>query len=178
MRIDPVTHCIVGAEYAPSPNCDDRPGNTDIDLLVIHNISLPPGQFARGYVKDFFLNKLDADAHPYFQKIKDMHVSSHLFIERNGKLIQFVPFNKRAWHAGKSCYRGRQACNDFSIGIELEGDDNTVYTDHQYNVLNAVIVCLQMTYPALSSKQIVGHSDIAAGRKTDPGLTFDWSRLE
>lgn len=178
MRIDSTTHCIAGAEYMPSPNCDDRPGHTNIDLLVIHNISLPPGEFANGCVKDFFLNRLDSNAHPYFQSIKDMRVSSHLFIERDGKLTQFVPFHKRAWHAGKSCHQGRQACNDFSIGIELEGDDNTEYTDHQYNVLNAVIVCLQMTYPGLSGRRIVGHSDIAAGRKTDPGPAFDWGRLE
>ena len=178
MRIDPHTHLIVGAEFVPSPNCDARPDETAIDLLVIHNISLPPSEFGCGNIQQFFCNKLDVSKHPYFLEIKDMKVSSHLLIERDGKLTQFVPFNMRAWHAGKSCFEGRQACNDFSIGIEMEGTDDIPYTDAQYTVLNAVIMSLQMTYPSLYKDQIVGHSDIAPGRKTDPGPAFDWDRLQ
>ena len=177
MRIDPTTHCIVGAECIESPNCDQRPDGTAIDLIVIHNISLPPSEFGGGYVKDLFQNKLDSSIHPYFEEIKGMEVSSHLMIERSGKLIQFVPFNKRAWHAGKSCFEGREACNDFSIGIELEGADDIEYTDAQYDVLRAVILSLQMAYPTLSERKIVGHCDIAPGRKTDPGPAFDWERI-
>ncbi len=177
MRVDLCTHCIVGVEYIASPNCDERPAENEIDLLVVHNISLPPNRFGGGYIQDFFQNKLDISADPYFEEIKELQVSSHLLIERTGKLIQFVPFNKRAWHAGESCFDGRQRCNDFSIGIELEGSDEIEYTDAQYRVLRAVILCLQMTYPGLSGGNIVGHSDIAPGRKTDPGSAFDWTRI-
>ena len=178
MRINPSTHCIVGADFIESPNFDERPHDAAIDLLVIHNISLPPNEFGGGYVKDLFQNKLDPSIHPYFEEIKGMEVSSHLFIERSGKLIQFVPFNQRAWHAGASCFEGRERCNDFSIGIELEGSDDIDYTDEQYRVLRAVTLCLQMTYPGLSNnKHIVGHCDIAPERKTDPGPAFDWGRL-
>ena len=177
MRIDPVTHCIVGAEFIQSPNFDARPDDANIELIVVHNISLPPNEFGGGYVSGLFLNKLDPSIHPYFEEINGMEVSSHLFIERSGKLVQFVPFNQRAWHAGKSCYEGRERCNDFSIGIELEGADDIEYTDEQYQVLNAVILCLQMTYPGLNNNKIVGHSDIAPDRKTDPGRAFDWNRL-
>lgn len=178
MRIDPSTHCIVGAEFTESPNFDERPENTEIDLLVVHNISLPPNEFGGGYVKDLFQNKLDSSIHPYFEEISGMQVSSHLFIERSGKLIQFVPLNMRAWHAGASCFEGRARCNDFAIGIELEGADNIDYTDEQYRVLQAVILCLKMTYSGLNIPgRVVGHSDIAPGRKTDPGPAFDWNRL-
>lgn len=177
MRIDPIKHVVVGADYIASPNCDERPSGADLSLLVIHNISLPPSEFGGGYVKDLFQNTLDPSIHPYFDEIKDMEVSSHLFIDRDGKLTQFVPFNMRAWHAGKSCFEGRERCNDFSIGIELEGADDIDYTDAQYRVLRAVVLCLQMTYPGLSSNQIVGHCDIAPGRKTDPGPAFDWNRV-
>lgn len=177
MRIDPVTHLIAGVNFVSSPNCDLRPEHTAIELIVIHNISLPPGIFGQGYIHDFFQNRLDASRHPYFDEIKELNVSSHLLIERTGQLTQFVPFNRRAWHAGQSEYQGRMACNDFSIGIELEGTDSEVYTDSQYSVLNAVITSLTMTYPQLAKNNIVGHSDIAPGRKTDPGPAFDWSRL-
>ena len=178
MRIDPHTHLIIGAEYVPSPNYDARPDGTLVDLLVIHNISLPPSEFGCGNIQQFFCNELDVSKHPYFQEIKDMKVSSHLLIERAGKLTQFVPFNMRAWHAGKSCFEGRQACNDFSIGIEMEGTDTIPYAQAQYDVLNAVIMSLQMAYPALHMNNIVGHSDIAPGRKTDPGPAFDWNKLQ
>ncbi len=177
MRIDTNTHLIVGAEFIESPNFDQRPDDADIDLIVVHNISLPPNEFGGGFIQAFFQNKLDVTVHPYFAEIKTLQVSSHLLIERSGRLIQFVPFNQRAWHAGESCYQGRERCNDFSIGIELEGADDIEYTDAQYRVLNAVIVCLQMTYPTLSNKQVVGHCDIAPERKTDPGPAFDWSKL-
>lgn len=177
MRIHPSTHLIVGAEFIASPNYDERPDGANIELLVIHNISLPPNEFGGSYVKDFFCNKLDASMHPYFKEIEGMEVSSHLLIERSGKLIQFVPFHKRAWHAGKSCFHGREHCNDFSIGIELEGADDVEYTDAQYDVLRAVILCLQMTYSGLNTNNITGHCDIAPGRKTDPGPAFHWSRL-
>ena len=177
MRIDPNSHLIVGAEFIESPNYDERPDDAVIDLIVVHNISLPPKEFGGGYVNDLFLNKLDPAIHPYFEEIKGMEVSSHLFIERSGKLIQFVPFNKRAWHAGQSCFEGRERCNDFSIGIELEGADDIEYTDAQYRVLNTVVLCLQMTYAGLTANNIVGHSDIAPGRKTDPGPVFNWDKL-
>lgn len=177
MRIDPATYCIVGTECIESPNCDQRPDGTAIDLIVIHNISLPPNEFGGGYVKDLFQNTLDSSIHPYFEEIKGMEVSSHLFIERSGKLIQFVPFNQRAWHAGASCFEGRERCNDFSIGIELEGADDIEYTEKQYGVLRSVILSLQMAYPTLNERKIVGHCDISPGRKTDPGAAFDWDRL-
>ncbi|MFK8026879.1 MAG: 1,6-anhydro-N-acetylmuramyl-L-alanine amidase AmpD [Gammaproteobacteria bacterium] len=177
MRIDPKSHVIVGAEFIESPNYDERPDDIDIDLLVVHNISLPPNEFGGSYVKDLFQNKLDPSVHPYFEEIKGMEVSSHLFIERSGKLIQFVPFNKRAWHAGKSCFEGRETCNDFSIGIELEGADEIEYTQKQYAVLNSVIQSLRMAYSSLHKGNIAGHSDIAPGRKTDPGPAFDWNKV-
>ncbi len=178
MRIDPNTHLIVGVNVVESPNCDVRPDGAVVDLLVIHNISLPPGEFGGGNVQKFFMNELDSSLHPYFEEINDMQVSSHLLIERDGKLTQFVPFNMRAWHAGQSCFDGRDYCNDFSIGIEMEGADDVPYTDVQYDVLNTVIMSLQMAYPGLYKNQIVGHSDIAPGRKTDPGPAFDWGKLQ
>jgi AmpD protein len=177
MRIDLNTHLIVGVDYQCSPNADDRPETTSIDLIVIHNISLPPCEFGTGCVQEFFTNKLDVSAHEYFEEIRDLHVSSHLFIERNGEVTQFVPFNKRAWHAGQSCFKDRQSCNDFSIGIELEGTDDIEYTARQYAVLKAIILSLQMAYPSLCLGNITGHSDIAPGRKTDPGPAFDWDKL-
>ncbi len=177
MRIDANSHLIAGVNYVPSPNADERPVECDPELIVIHNISLPPGEFGKGNVHKLFTNQLDCNAHSYFKEIKELRVSSHLLIERNGKLTQFVPFDKRAWHAGQSCYDGRGCCNDFSIGIELEGTDDLVYTDEQYRVLNAVIVSLQMAYSTLHASHIVGHCDIAPGRKTDPGPGFDWNRL-
>jgi|TARA_B110000240_G_C13189854_1_gene321510 AmpD protein len=177
MRIDPNTHLIVGVDYQCSPNADNRPEKTSIDLIVIHNISLPPYEFGTGCVQKFFANKLDISAHEYFEEIRDLHVSSHLFIERNGEVTQFVPFNKRAWHAGQSCFEGRPSCNDFSIGIELEGTDDIEYTVKQYVVLKAIILSLQMAYPSLSLGDLTGHSDIAPGRKTDPGPAFDWEKL-
>ena len=177
MRVDPNTHLIAGVNYTPSQNADARPVGCEIDLIVIHNISLPPGEFGNGHVHKLFTNQLNYSQHPYFEEIKDLRVSSHLLIERTGKLTQFVPFNQRAWHAGQSNFQGRDCCNDFSVGIELEGTDDTEYTNAQYHVLSAAIVSLQMAYPTLSSQNIVGHCDIAPERKTDPGGAFDWQRL-
>lgn len=177
MRIDQNSHIISGVHYYPSPNMDERPDLYDIQLIVIHNISLPPGEFGIGNVHKLFTNSLDSNAHPYFKEIEGLEVSSHLLIERSGKLSQFVPFYKRAWHAGQSSYQGRDRCNDFSIGIELEGTDDIEYTDQQYRVLSAVVVTLLSTYTTLSSERIVGHCDIAPQRKTDPGQSFDWQRF-
>lgn len=175
------THYIIDgwlqwAEHCPSPNFNSRPDKADISLMIIHNISLPPGEFGGGYVQKFFQNKLDASTHPYFKTIAELRVSAHLFIERDGKATQFVPFNARAWHAGNSSFAGIVDCNNFSIGVELEGTDETPYTDAQYVVLEKVTRQLLQTYPKLTPERIAGHSDIAPGRKTDPGPAFDWQR--
>jgi AmpD protein len=159
-----------------SPNTDQRPEQADISLLVIHNISLPPEQFGGPYIDQLFANCLDPNQHPYFAEIADLKVSSHLLIDRVGKITQFVPFNQRAWHAGVSEFEGRNNCNDFSIGIEMEGADNIAYTDTQYAVLTAVTQALLQAYPLITNDRIVGHMDIAPGRKTDPGPAFDWDR--
>ena len=164
------------ARRVPSPNVNTRPQGTGITLLVIHNISLPPEQFGGGFIEQFFTNQLDSTAHPYFASIANMEVSSHLLITRDGEVIQFVPFDQRAWHAGQSHFLGRKNCNDFSIGIELEGTDTIPYTDQQYTVLAQITQVLQQEYTGIIDENIVGHSDIAPGRKTDPGESFDWSR--
>ncbi len=164
------------ARRVPSPNCGPRPTSCDAELLVIHNISLPPRCYGGDWIERFFTNRLDWDEHPYFEEIRGVEVSAHLLIQRTGQLLQFVNFGERAWHAGQSCYQGRDNCNDFSIGIELEGSDDESYTDPQYTVLAAVTTLLIKHYPAIGAHQIVGHSDIAPGRKTDPGPAFDWAR--
>jgi AmpD protein len=161
-----------------SPNADPRPDKSDISLLVIHNISLPPGQFGGGHVAELFTNTLDPNTHPYFAEIANFKVSAHLLIDREGVVIQFVPFDQRAWHAGVSAFAGRPACNDFSIGIELEGTDTDPYTHLQYECLVKITQCLIAEYPALSSERVAGHSDIAPDRKTDPGPAFDWTRFK
>jgi AmpD protein len=145
--------------------------------LVIHGISLPPGEFGGPWIDDLFRNRLDPDAHPYFQGIAHLRVSAHLLIRRDGKLIQYVPLTRRAWHAGPSCFRGREQCNDFSIGIELEGADDVPYADRQYQVLRETIKAVIRRYPSITPHRIAGHSDIAPGRKTDPGPAFEWGRL-
>lgn len=178
MRIDPLSGLIDIARQVPSPNFDERPDNCRPELIVIHNISLPPGEFGGSAIDAFFTNKLNAAAHPYFAEISNMRVSAHVLIERDGRIVQYVPFTKRAWHAGASCYNGRTACNDFSVGIELEGTDDLPYTDSQYRQLAALIDALLIAYPGLSAERMVGHSDIAPGRKTDPGVSFDWRRLK
>ncbi|MET1255371.1 1,6-anhydro-N-acetylmuramyl-L-alanine amidase AmpD [Aliikangiella maris] len=162
------------ATKIPSPHFNERPDPDDISLLVIHNISLPPEQFGNDFVEDFFCGKLNCSLDPYFESIRDLRVSSHLFIKRCGALIQFVAFDKRAWHAGVSEYNGHENCNDFSIGIELEGTDHLAYTSAQYTTLQLVTQQLIAEYPQLTPQRIVGHCDIAPGRKTDPGISFDW----
>jgi AmpD protein len=161
------------ARFLPSPNCDERPPGAAVELLVIHGISLPPGEFGGDAVSDLFLNRLDPAAHPYFGGIAALRVSAHFFLRRDGEIIQFVPCALRAWHAGESQWRGRWRCNDFSLGIELEGSDDQPYTDPQYERLIMLARTLYRRYPIQAS---VGHADIAPGRKTDPGPAFDWVR--
>lgn len=164
---------LLGARQVPSPNFNARPTDQEIQLLVIHNISLPPSQFGGGYIEQFFQNQLDWSQHPYFQTIQGMQVSAHLLILRTGEVLQFVNFADRAWHAGRSSYLAQPECNDYSIGIELEGSDDLPFETAQYQSLVRVVHCLQQTYPSIQ-QHIAGHSDIAPGRKTDPGPYFDW----
>ena len=165
----------VRARRVGSPNVDGRPGGAAIELIVIHNISLPPGQFGGRAVEQLFTNRLQADAHPYFAQVAHLRVSAHFFISRDGRLTQFASTNRRAWHAGVSRWRGRDRCNDFSIGIELEGTDLRPYTAKQYARLARLIRALVCRYPAIQA--VAGHADIAPGRKSDPGPAFDWARL-
>jgi len=163
-----------GADFRPSPHFDDRPPGERISLVVIHGISLPPGEFGGPYVDQLFRGRLDPDAHPYFREILPARVSTHFLIPRGGALVQYVPCEKRAWHAGASRWKGRSRCNDFSVGIELEGADDVPYAEPQYETLAALLHALRERYGALD---VAGHSDIAPGRKTDPGPWFDWPRL-
>ena len=176
-NVDKATGLLEQATQCPSPNCDARPADTELSMIVVHGISLPPGKFGGPEIEALFTNRLDWDAHPYFSEIRGLEVSTHLLIRRDGSIIQFVPFDQRAWHAGASCFRGRHRCNDFSIGIELEGEDDTPYDDRQYTVLQDVIVALCRAYPAISPREVAGYCDIAPGRKIDPGPAFDWLRL-
>lgn len=162
--------------HVPSPNFNDRPDGTSISLVVIHNISLPPSQFGGGYIEQFFQNKLDPAAHPYFETIAALQVSAHVLITRCGEIIQFVSLQDRAWHAGQSCYAGQSNCNDYSIGIELEGSDDQPFVPVQYAVLRQLLALIYTAYPHTKG-HITGHSDIAPGRKTDPGPYFDWQQL-
>jgi AmpD protein len=165
-----------GARQVASPNHDARPPGVEADLIVVHGISLPPGDFGGPWIDRLFTNCLPLDKHPYFAEIGALRVSSHLVVARDGGLTQFVRFSDRAWHAGESSYNGRDACNDFSIGVELEGVDTVPYEAAQYATLAAVVAALCQAYPRLSADRLVGHSDIAPGRKTDPGPAFDWPR--
>lgn len=176
MLLDPVTGWCAGVRHCPSAHCNERPQG-EISLLVLHNISLPPGQFGTGKVQEFFTSGLNASEHAYFAGIVDMRVSAHFFIERDGQVSQFVSCLQRAWHAGVSSFAGRDNCNDFSLGIELEGTDDLPYSEAQYDALLALVQQLLAAYPALSVERICGHCDIAPGRKTDPGPAFDWPRL-
>jgi len=160
-----------------SPNRDPRPVWADVELVVVHNISLPPGKFGGGMVEELFCNQLDCSADPALSDLAGLAVSAHLFIDRRGRVTQFVPFNERAWHAGVSSWRGRAGCNDFAIGIELEGTDDKNYTKRQYARLGSTLRWLFRRYPRLAADTLVGHNEIAPGRKTDPGAAFDWSRL-
>lgn len=164
--------------FIPSPNCDERPKNTVIELMVIHGISLPKGEFGNGNIEALFLNQLNSAAHPSFAALKNLRVSAHLVIYRSGQITQFVPFNQRAWHAGISCFHGKKNCNDFSIGIELEGTDDTRYLPIQYEKLRTIVQLLHKEYPKITKNNIVGHSDIAPRRKTDPGVFFDWEEIK
>lgn len=177
MHIDITSGLVKEARQHLSPNCDSRPDESDISLIVIHGISLPPGKFGKDYIDQLFCNQLNPDEHPYFKDVSELKVSSHLLIRRDGEVVQYVPFQKRAWHAGVSCYEKRDCCNDYSIGIEMEGEDETPYTDIQYQVLATIIKDLIKSYPELNEQTITGHSDIAPGRKTDPGEAFDWGIL-
>lgn len=163
------------AQQRSSPHCDARPDATDISVLVVHGISLPAGEFGGPYIDDLFMGKLDSAAHPEFKPLEGLRVSAHCLIRRDGEIIQYVPFQQRAWHAGRSYYAGRRRCNDFSIGIELEGTDTAPYTKEQYDRLAAVAADLIRTYPKLNRRRIVGHQHIAPVRKTDPGPAFDWA---
>jgi AmpD protein len=175
MQLDPASGWCQGVQVCPSPNFNERPAG-EVSLLVIHNISLPPAQFATGKVQEFFQNRLDVTEHPYFAGIADLRVSAHFLIERDGKVTQFVSCLERAWHAGVSIFEGRETCNDFSVGIELEGTDDLPFTDAQYQALIVLTRHLQKAFPAITVERICGHSDIAPGRKTDPGPAFDWAR--
>ncbi|MCC2638913.1 MAG: N-acetyl-anhydromuranmyl-L-alanine amidase [Moraxellaceae bacterium] len=169
-------HWLRPARHCPSPNCNPRPADAPPRLVVVHGISLPPGEFGGPWIDELFTNTLDPSRHPYFAEIAGLTVSSHLLIRRDGEIVQYVPFDLRAWHAGRSAYQGQDNCNDFSIGIELEGTDEQPYAEVQYHVLARVIRALNSRYPGTFG-HLAGHSDIAPGRKTDPGPAFDWSCL-
>ena len=171
------TGLIRPATQRCSPNQDERPANTEPTLVIIHGISLPPGKFGGHEIEALFMNTLDHDAHAYFAEIRGLRVSAHLLIRRDGTVFQFVPFTMRAWHAGDSCFRGAKCCNDYSIGIELEGEDQIPYDDRQYAILQHVLEAIFEAYPAITAREIAGHCDIAPGRKTDPGPAFEWLRL-
>ena len=170
------SHRLISANFIESPNQSARPEDDRIDLLVIHNISLPPGEFGGDSIVRLFCNTLNCSNHPYFRALEGLRVSAHVLICRNGDITQFVPFNRKAWHAGKSSFEGIENCNDFSIGVELEGTDHDPFTDSQYAALTQLSRALLATYPGLTEARIVGHSDIAPGRKSDPGPCFDWER--
>lgn len=167
-------HRLTPVTWQCSPHADERPDSNDISLLVVHGISLPEGEFGGPYINDLFLGCLDCEAHPNFSILEGLRVSAHCLIRRDGEIIQYVDFNRRAWHAGVSSWQGRERCNDYSIGIELEGTDSTPYTKQQYLALAEVTRVLQQHYPEITNERIVGHEDIAPGRKTDPGPAFDW----
>lgn len=169
---------LQSVEVVRSPNFDSRPENTHVKLVVVHGISLPPGEFGGGHIQQFFCNNLDAGQHPYFEGICSMTVSAHCLVERDGNIVQFVSFRDRAWHAGESQWRGEAACNNFSVGIELEGCDDLAYTEEQYASLARLVRALRLAFPQIEADAITGHSDIAPKRKTDPGPAFDWARLE
>ncbi len=166
-----------GVRQVRSPNADSRPAGVEIDLIVVHGISLPPGEFGGSAIDDLFCNCLEPTAHPYYRDIAAIRVSSHALIARDGRITQYVPFHKRAWHAGQSSYQGRDACNDFSVGIELEGCDDIAYAEPQYQALAQLVKSLRREYPSLIHAPVVGHEHIAPGRKTDPGPAFNWQRL-
>lgn len=172
----PHSETVTPVRHVVSPNFNPRPESASVRLIVLHNISLPPAQFGGGYIEQFFQNRLDASIHPYFQTIHGLKVSAHLLILRTGEIIQLVSFNDRAWHAGRSSYLGVPECNDYSIGIELEGTDDQPFTEAQYIAVNMAMIAIQQAYPQ-TRQHVAGHSDIAPGRKTDPGPYLDWQRI-
>jgi N-acetyl-anhydromuramoyl-L-alanine amidase len=177
LRLDAQRDWFHGARRLPSPNCDDRPADAEISLVVVHGISLPPRSYGGPYIDQLFTNCLDPGADPYFAGICALRVSSHLLVDRSGQVTQYVPLQRRAWHAGKSAFRGRGACNDYSIGVELEGCDEEAYSEAQYRVTAGLLREIMGAWPAITPGRIVRHSDIAPGRKTDPGPAFDWTRF-
>lgn len=177
-HVDPASGLLAAARQVPSPNQDARPQGVEAELIVIHSISLPPGEFGGPWIDRLFTNRLDPARHPYFAEIEGLRVSAHLLVRRDGTLVQYVPFHRRAWHAGESCWHGRHCCNDFSIGIELEGTDDGPFTTAQYRRLAVAIRALCRAYPALSPRRLAGHSEIAPGRKLDPGPGFERARLD
>jgi AmpD protein len=176
LRIDVESGLMQGARQIASPNHDLRPPGVEADLIVVHGISLPPGEYGGAWIDRLFTNTLPAEVHPYFAEVCSLRVSSHVVVSREGAVTQYVKFTERAWHAGRSIYQGREACNDFSVGIELEGTDTTPYEAAQYSALAEVVAALCATYPRLSPNRLVGHNDISPGRKSDPGPAFDWPR--
>ena len=177
MDLDPATGLLGRARQLPSPNCDARPPGMPVDLIVVHGISLPPGQFGGPWIDRLFTNQIAGHEHPSFAEIADLRVSAHALIRRDGEIVQYVPFHRRAWHAGQSNWEGRERCNDFSIGIELEGTDASAYEPVQYAMLARLIAELCRAYPSVSAERVVGHSEVAPGRKSDPGVSFDWPLL-
>ena len=177
LSVHPATGLLVGVRQVLSPHQDARPAGVSADLIVLHGISLPPGEYGGPWIEQLFNGHLPPERHPYFAEIKGMRVSAHVLVRRDGELVQFVPFAARAWHAGVSMFEGRSACNDFSIGIEFEGSDDSAYEPAQYRSGGALLGALLAAYPQLDASRIVGHSDIAPGRKTDPGEAFDWAAL-
>jgi AmpD protein len=178
MQVDVASGRLAGVRYVESPHQDERPEDCHPELVIVHGISLPPGEFGGPYIEQLFTHRLDLEAHPYFRNLAGLRVSSHVLVDRAGKLVQFVPFHRRAWHAGQSGYFGRTACNDFSIGVELEGCDEVAYADAQYLRLAELAFALALAYPGLASMRMVGHRDVAPGRKSDPGVAFDWLRMD
>ena len=170
-------HIFKNLQFLKSPNYNDRPNQEEIRLIIIHSISLPPKKYGNKYVEDFFLNKLPISEDKYFEEIKDLKVTSHIYIKRDGEAIQFVPLNKRAWHAGESSFNGVSDCNNFSIGIELEGSDDDLYSEEQYKILIDITSEIIEKYPLIKKDCVVGHSDVSPGRKSDPGDKFDWKRF-
>jgi AmpD protein len=177
MRVDASTGLMAGVKQVLSPFFDERPSGVVPDLVVLHGISLPPGEFGGPWIARLFTGSLPADAHPSFVERVSLRVSAHLLIRRDGEPVQFVSFNDRAWHAGQSVWQGREACNDYSIGIECEGADDVPYEPAQYQSLHAILPMLLEAYPGITRARVVGHSDIAPGRKTDPGPSFDWTGI-
>jgi N-acetyl-anhydromuramoyl-L-alanine amidase len=177
MRVDVTTGLLVGVKQVLSPHFDARPAGVEPDLVILHGISLPPGEYGGPWIARLFTGGVPPEVHPFFATLQGMRVSAHVLVRRDGEPVQFVSFNERAWHAGRSAWQGREACNDYSIGIECEGMDDSPYEDAQYETLRALLRVLSGTYRGITGDRVVGHSDVAPGRKTDPGAAFDWSRV-